>query len=133
MRFSEPRRSKAPVINVTSLIDVIFLLVIFLLITAKYDTEGGIAVDLPKASSQEVPKSFDVYDVTIMHDGTLFLGQDKVLAGELPAKIQEMRARMNDPVLVIRTDRDAPAGMIIMVTEVAKRTGQRKLNFKTKQ
>ncbi len=133
MNFSQTRKSRAPVINVTSLIDVLFLLVIFVLVTAKYDTEGGIAVDLPKGKARQVPRTTQVFGITIMHDGTLFLDKEKVLPGELATRIRQIRKERRDPILVIRTDRDAPAGVVIMVTEIAKQVGQLKLNFKTKK
>jgi len=119
--------------NVTAFIDVLFLLVLFLLVTAKYDTEGGIAVDLPQGKTQESPQVPDTFDITVMHDGTMFLDKTAVAESELGLEIQKMRGHLKDPVLVIRTDREAPAGKIIRITEIAKAVGQRKLNFRTKQ
>ncbi len=133
MRFSEQVRSRAPVINVTSLIDVMFLLVIFVLVTAKYEPEGGIAVDLPKGASEDVPQTPEIFRVTIMHEGTIFLDKDEILLGELPAAIKKKRQALRDPVLVIRSDQEAPAGLLVSVTEIAKQCGQQKLNFKTKR
>ena len=103
MRFAESRRSKAPVMNVTAFIDVLFLLVLFLLVTAKYDTEGGIAVDLPQGKTQESPQVPDTFDITVMHDGTMFLDKTAVAESELGLEIQKMRGHLKDPVLVIRT------------------------------
>ena len=90
-------------------------------------------MDLPKGKAQQVPRTTRVFAVTVMHDGTLFLNKNKVLPGELPARIKQIRAQQRDPIMVIRTDRDAPAGVVIMVTEIAKQAGQLKLNFKTKK
>lgn len=133
MQFLQNRKSKAPVINVTSLIDVMFLLVIFVLITARFDPQGGIAVDLPKGKSKEVPKNA-IYELTIMHDGTMFLNKDRVANLEALGKgIRAYRAKVKNPVLVIKADKDVSWERIVLVTDAAKQSGQGKVNFRIKQ
>lgn len=131
MRFVTRKRLKAPVINITSLIDVVFLLVIFLMLAAKFEPEGGIGVDLPKGQSAEVPKE-RVFDLVIVHDGTMYLNKETVVLDDLAAHIQAKRKELGDPVLVIRADKAVPWERIVAVTDVAKQAGQGKVNFKIK-
>lgn len=132
MRFLEDRKSRAPVINVTSLIDVVFLLVIFLLITAKFDQEGGIPVDLPKGKLEQAPAAQDSFTVTIVHDGTLFVDKKKILLGELAGEIKALREKMPDPIMCIKTDSEAESQYLVNVMEVARLCGQ-KFYVKTKK
>ncbi len=134
MRFSRDRSSRGATINVTSLIDVMFLLVIFVLLSAKFEPEGGIAVDLPKGKLKEVARS-NTYKLTIMYEGTMFLRKKKVAGKELAAEVKRIRAEFRqqgraDPVLVIEADKDVSWERIVTVTEDAKLAGQSRVNFR---
>ncbi|MBN2712088.1 MAG: biopolymer transporter ExbD [Planctomycetes bacterium] len=132
MNFTNPRKAKGNVINVTSLIDVMFLLVIFVLISARFDPEGGIAVDLPQGKSKEIPET-RTYELTILYDGTMFLNKKKIKDDtELAEAIKAFRAEAKDPVLVIKADKDVSWKRIVVVTDTAKMSGQGKVNFRIK-
>ena len=106
MKFNiKTKRSAA--INVTSLIDVMFLLVIFVLISAKFEPEGGIAVELPKGKSTEIAK-VEVQVLTIKPDGELYFQKDKITFDTLPERIKKMRKEFKDPVIVINADKSTP-------------------------
>ncbi|MHC4873711.1 MAG: ExbD/TolR family protein, partial [Planctomycetota bacterium] len=55
MRFKENNRKRLA-INITPLIDVLFLLVIFVLVTAQFEDVGGISVELPQGKAKELPE-----------------------------------------------------------------------------
>jgi biopolymer transport protein ExbD len=131
MKFSAARKNRLPIINITSLIDVLFLLVIFLLLSAKFEQEGGIGVDLPQGKSREVPET-RVFDLTITHDGSMFLEKEKVTLVALAERIKKLRESAKDPVLVIRADKDVSWDHIVRVTDTARLVGQAKVNFKIK-
>lgn len=131
MHFSRTKKSRLPVINMTSLLDVMFLLVIFLLVTMKFEAEGGISVDLPRGKSQEMPKNA-IMRLVIMYDGTLFFEREKIQQAELSEKIKATRAGKEKPVLVIQADKDVPWERIVAVTDIAKLAGQARVNFRIK-
>lgn len=131
MRFQTHRGNRAPAINITSLIDVMFLLVIFVLLSAKFEPEGGIAVDLPQGKSREVPQT-STYKLTLTHTDVMYLQKEKVTLTELPEAIKRMRATLKDPTLVVAADKDVPWERIVVVTDIARQAGQAKVNFKIK-
>lgn len=132
MRFSNGSNRKSTAINITSLIDVMFLLVIFVLLAAKFEPDGGIAVDLPTARSEESPGTPEVFILTITHDGEYYLQKDRVAEPELGAAIAAMREGHTDPVMVISADRNAPTRHLIHATDIARQVGQARVHFKTK-
>lgn len=135
MQFQQQSTTRGRGINITSLIDVMFLLVIFLLLSTKFEPEGGIAVDLPKGQSKDVPKG-NTLTLVVLHDGTLFLNREKVPedpAGKaLVEAISKAREGKQDPVMVIQADKDLPWQTIVKLTDMAKEAGQAKVNFKIK-
>ncbi len=130
MRFNV-RTRKSAVINVTSLIDVMFLLVIFVLVSAKFETDGGIAVELPQGKSTDVAK-VEVQVLSIKKDGELFFQKDKITYKELPERIKNMRKEFKDPVIVINADKATPYKFVAEATDIIKQSGQSKFNLKLK-
>ncbi len=131
MKFNiKTKRSAA--INVTSLIDVMFLLVIFVLISAKFEPDGGISVELPKGKSTEVAK-VEVQVLTIKPDGELYFQKDKISFDTLPERIKKMRKEFKDPVIVINADKSTPYEFVAKATDIIKQSGQSKFNLKLKK
>ncbi len=128
MQFKTGRKRSA-VINVTSLIDVMFLLVIFVLISAKFEPDGGIAVELPQGKSTEVAK-IEVQVLTIKPDGELFFQKDKINFSDLSERIKSMRKKFKDPVIVINADKATPYEYVAKATDIIKQSGQSKFNLK---
>ncbi len=131
MRFST-RAKKSAAINVTSLIDVVFLLLIFVMVSAKFETDKGITVDLPQGQSSEVPKE-EVQVLTIKPDGELFFEKDKISFDQLAGCIEKMRKDLKDPVIVINADKSTPYEYVARATDIIKEAGQTKFNLRLKQ
>ena len=132
MNFKSSKPRRAGVINVTSLIDVMFLLVIFVLLSAKFEPDGGIAVNLPEGKSTEVPKT-ELQVLTIKPDGVLYFQKDKISYKELPVRIKQMRKDFKDPVIVINADQKTPYRYVAKATDIIKQSGQSKFNLKLQQ
>lgn len=140
MKFTARKRSSGSILNLTPLIDCMFLLVIFIMIAARFEPDSGISVDLPKASATEsdAPKKPQRINVSIDVDGRIFLGQDEVAADDLERRIVEARTEMGDPegkdvILVIYGDKDAQHGRVVEVLDAASRAKQEKVTVRTRQ
>ncbi len=138
MKFSDRKRSGSAAMNLTPLIDCMFLLVIFIMIAARFEPEGGIPVDLPQAKSGETAKKVDRINLTVTNDGRVFLEQDEVKVEDLERKIIEARTRAGDPegkevVLVVNGDKDANHGRVVEALDAAARAKQQKVTIRTRQ
>jgi len=131
MHFRIRSKSRVPAINVTSLIDVLFLLVIFVLLSAKFEPDAGIRVDLPQGKSRETVQNEPV-TLKVTQDGVIYLEKNETALDALPDAIRKVREKMNDPVLVIEADKRVEWERVVQVTDAAKSAGQAKINFKIK-
>lgn len=115
-----PVRSQTTGLNLTPLIDIVFLLLVFFLLTTHFIEEDGIGVRLPSAASTTVREKDEVA-VAITRDGRYFIaGQQLPLA-----RVEEtLRGRLKpDTIVVIRGDRDVPLQTAVSVMERVKKAG----------
>ncbi|WP_376690997.1 ExbD/TolR family protein [Wenzhouxiangella sp. EGI_FJ10409] len=121
-----------PEINLTSLIDVVFLLLIFFMVSTTFERQSLLRLDLPEASTAETESVPDVVEFIVTDDGRLFVG-DEELVDERQATVQAaiaQRFRDNpEAVLVIRADAEAPHRLVVRVLDSAAAEGIRRVSI----
>lgn len=117
-------------INITSLVDILFLLLIFFVVTSTFIEHPNIKLDLPSASHAETSR-YEGLTLTITKEGRLFLGKQPVGIGELEAVLRSRVASMGDAVLVLRADREVAYGVVVAVMDVARGVGLRRITSLT--
>jgi Biopolymer transport protein len=138
MKFIARRRATSSVINLTPLIDCMFLLVIFIMIAARFEPDGGIPVDLPTASAGRAKTVPSLINISVTADGRIFLEDEEVRAEGLDDRIVRARTLAGDPegedvVLVVYGDKDAHHGAIVQVLDAAARAKQKKVTIRTRE
>ena len=95
--------------NVTPLIDVVFLLIIFFLVSshlARQETQVEIALPTASSGREPTPTKFARVTINVLSDGTLLLGSDFVVADEVGRRLEVERHQTSDDLEVrIRADR----------------------------
>ena len=137
MKFVPGRRPNPQIVNITPLIDCMFLLVIFIMIAARFEPESGIPVDLPRAGAEEARPRIETLNVTVTADGAVYLEKEEVAPEDLERRLREARAAAGDPggenvVLVVNGDKSASHGRVVEVLDAAARTGQLKVTIRTR-
>jgi biopolymer transport protein ExbD/biopolymer transport protein TolR len=100
-------------INVTSLVDVAFVLLIIFMITAPM-MQGGVAVELPKAQGRPLaPKEGIV--VTVDRNGRIYVDQTRVSYDEFRAAFRALVAKRGTSNVYLRGDRRVPYGEVVRV------------------
>ncbi len=134
MRF-QPRRSEEPDLNMTSLIDVVLLLLIFFMLSTKFIDEGRLKIRLPEAGiapdAESQRESIEI-DVTAaggyrVNGRALINNSPETLAAALGKVAAGDRAM---PVTV-RADARATHQSVVTAMEVAGRAGYRQINIAT--
>ncbi|ABA89629.1 biopolymer transport membrane protein, TolR-related protein [Syntrophotalea carbinolica DSM 2380] len=115
-----PVRSQSTGLNLTPLIDIVFLLLVFFLLTTHFIEEDGIGVRLPAAASTTTREKDEVA-VAITRDGRLFVAGQQVHLSGLEQKLRGMLS--SDTAVVIRGDRDVPLQTAVSVMEQTKKAG----------
>lgn len=138
MKFTGRPRRSATAINLTPLIDCMFLLVIFIMIAARFDADNGIDVELPTASqsTERSTKTMKRINLTITREGFVVLDNTPVPPGTLAARIIEARTAGGDPegketALVITGDKNAVYEHMVTIMDAAREANQMNFFFKT--
>jgi biopolymer transport protein ExbD len=123
------RRRKRPAINITSLIDVMFLLLIFFMVSTTFAEHPGIKLELPKAHTGE-RSALDPLTLTVDKEGRMFLNDAAVDEAQLRARLKAAAAAP-DPSLVLRADKAVPYGFVIRAMDISRQCGIRKITSLT--
>lgn len=125
MLRTRPRR--AVTLNLTSLIDVLFILLLFFVVTTTFLDQPGIQLDLPKGwSAQQTRVQNKV--LTVTRDGRIFLNQKEIPRNGLTAALRAIPAAEKKEVVLLRADRNVPYGVVIEVMDAARQAGLVKLS-----
>ena len=119
------RKRKRPAINITSLIDVMFLLLIFFMVSTTFAEHPGIKLELPSATTAE-PSKLEPLTLTIDKKGSMFLNDMPVKEKELRARLEEM-AKKPDSTLVLKADKVVPYGYVITAMDISRQSGIRRI------
>ena len=134
MRF--PRRNRdALEINLTPLIDVVFLLLIFFMVSTTFTKETQLLIELPESSIEETLLEEQVVDISISKRGSIAVNQRLVFDADLDslvAAITEVSGTKNTVPIVISADAETPHQSVVMVMDAAGRLGFTKIKISTK-
>ena len=115
-------------INVTPLVDVVLVLLIIFMVTARIIHSQGMPMDLPKAASGESVQT--VFSVELSADGRTMVDSEQVADDEaISGLARAARAKNDDLRAVIRADTKVEHGRVIHVLDLLKRAGIAKIAF----
>ncbi|MCB0359911.1 MAG: biopolymer transporter ExbD [Bdellovibrionales bacterium] len=119
-------------INITPLVDIVFLLLIFFMVTTTFVDTNRLRVDLPAASAAPATaKQDDTLTVTVKPDGSLYIDDREASLDEFETRARALIAEGHAGGLIIRADQEARHGAVVAVMDRAKQAGIRKLAVAT--
>ena len=134
MNFRTGRLAEEPEISLTSLIDVVFTLIIFFVVTATFDERSAIQIDLPKASTQAAAPAEPPLTLAIDPQGRYYLGNVEVLKRDADslrqAILQEVGDSRERPV-VVRADSRTPHQSVVTALDVLGQVGFSRISIAT--
>lgn len=132
MQF-EGRRRTSNTPNLTPLIDVVFLLLVFFMLTSHFVREEAMNIDLPVAESGEATGEDDQLEVVVDADGRFLLNDHFVEAGALEATLHKALQGRSNKVVRIRGDRGAALGTAVSVLDAARKAGAASVDIVTER
>ncbi|MFQ5679311.1 MAG: ExbD/TolR family protein [Gemmatimonadota bacterium] len=105
-------------INVTSLVDVAFTLLIIFMITAPI-LQGGVEIDVPKAPATPFTSSEGLV-ISIERDGQIYLEDTPVTLEEFQATVAQVVRRRGSPTVYVKGDANVPYGVVLQVIGTLK-------------
>lgn len=129
------RSTEEPTVDLTSLIDVVFLLLLFFMVSTTFEHQALLKVDLPEASAvedrPEVPANLEL---VIDSEGRMFLNDQRLADSDertLRAAIEQAVGDERTLPLVLRADRLTPHHFVVTAMDVAAQMGFSNLSIAT--
>lgn len=123
-------RKRSVILNVTSLIDVLFLLLIFFMVSATFLSTPAIKLELPKAAHSDQVRHKPLV-INIDANGQVFLNDEPVNMALLEAALKTKIAESEDGSVTLKADSRVSHGVVIEIMDAAKGAGARKLVVST--
>jgi len=132
-----PRRPAPPRVDITPLIDVVFLMLIFFMVSTTFDKQTQLKVDLPSASAMEQKEQKeDRIEITIDPKGHFYVNELELVshdAATLQRAIQKVSDGRTDLPVIVSGDRNAPLQAMVTVMDVTAQLGLSRLSIKAAQ
>jgi biopolymer transport protein ExbD len=126
------RPKRRVIINITSLIDVLFLLLIFFMVSSTFLEQPGMKLELPSAKSAEVARLEKLVLYIGPMDEILFNGK-VVPLDSLERALVSAIPLAEEKTLVLKADKTVQHGTVVTVMDIAKRAGLKKLVVGTRK
>ena len=128
MKFKRRMKIEMGALDLTPLINVFFLLLIFFMFTSSFIFQPGIRVNLPKAVTSEViQEEGDILIITKV--GKIYLGDRDISSDELSSKLRLIAKEKGS--LLIKADSDASLGRVVEIWDMCRREGVLRINIAT--
>ncbi len=125
-----------PEVNLMPLIDVVFILLIFFMVSTTFQKESEIKIELPEANSDPVEVDREVFEIVIDGDGRYFIEEQQVVNTELDTlmkAISKFLGERKDLPVVIRADRHTPYEAVVRAMDAISQLGLEKMSLATSQ
>jgi len=132
MQFEGTRRSgQAP--NLTPLIDIVFLLLVFFMLTAHFVQNEGLPIELPEASSAVSLEDQQLLEITVDASGKVYVSGESVQIHQLSDYLRPFLAGQSEKRVLIRGDKDAKLGDSVKIIDAARQAGAAGVDIITEQ
>jgi biopolymer transport protein ExbD len=130
MEFKGRRRISTH-LNIAPLIDVVFLLLIFFMLSSHFVTQPGIKITLPSAITARLHPEEDII-ISITEDSNLYLNERLVTLENLLEQLSVEITKTEKKTVIIKADEKIDLGLAVKVMDIAKQAETEKLIISTK-
>jgi biopolymer transport protein ExbD len=122
----QPDNQEEPEINLTPLIDVVFLLLIFFMVSTTFEHQSRIQIELPEATAEASKPDDESLEILIDAQGRYFLGEQQVVNTELntlKGAIREALGERESVPVMIRADARTPHQAVVRALDATSQLG----------
>ena len=115
-------------VDLTPMLDVVFIMLIFFIVTASFVKESGIEVNKPHAVTAERKEKGNIL-VAISADNQIWIDRRQVDPRALRANIERMHAENPNGAVVIQADTESKNGLLVLVLDAARQAGVKSVSI----
>lgn len=133
MKFQR-RRGEEPEVNLTPLIDVVFLLLIFFMVSTTFERETEITLELPEATGEPIVSEKKVVEISIDARGRYYINKQELIntrIDTLKRAIKKAAGEDEEPQVILSADRNTPHQAVITAMDASRQLGFVHLTFAT--
>ena len=130
----QPSVSDEPEVNLTPLIDVVFLLLIFFMVSTTFEHQSRIQIELPEATAEATKPDDESLEIIIDAQGRFFLGEEQVVNTELKTlkgAISKVVGERESLPVIIRADAKTPHQAVITALDATSQLGLTRISLAT--
>lgn len=115
-------------IDMTPMLDIVFIMLIFFIVTTSFVKEAGIQVNKPEANQANKEPSANIF-VAIRDTGEVWMDKRQVDVERVAANLERMLAEQPTDLVVIQADKEAEHGRVVEVMDQIKEAGIDKISI----
>ncbi|MCG7871091.1 MAG: biopolymer transporter ExbD [Candidatus Thiodiazotropha lotti] len=127
----EYRRHSNHVLNLTPLIDIVFLLLVFFMLTAHFIEDEAIDIQLPEAFSSQSSQEDQPLVISLLPSGEILLDGESIPLAQLEKTLSAMVHANSKRAVQLKGDRTAQFGLAIKIIDAARSAGAESLDILT--
>jgi len=128
MRNRRGRRKSESEVNLTPMLDVVFIMLIFFIVTASFVKESGIEISRPGASTAVRKEKGNIL-IAISANDQIWMNRRQVDPRALRANIERMHAENPQGSVIIQADKEAKTGLLVQVMDAARSAGVKSVSL----
>ena len=135
MKFVRSRQEE-PDVNLTPLIDVVFLLLIFFMVSTTFQREEEISIELPEAAGEAAQTERQRLEILIDKNGTYYVNGAEVINTEVDSLMAAIAKSLGDAepgIVVLSADQQTPHQAVMSAMDAAQRMGLTHITFSVNQ
>ena len=129
--WSQRKKPEESMLDMTPLVDVVFLLIIFFMLSTTFIVLPGITVDLPKASSERVTVEREEIVVSVDKHGAFYFNKDPVDDETMPARLSSAGQINKDVQILLKGDENCNYGRVVELLDMVRKCGLHKVAILT--
>lgn len=126
--FRRKREDESDEINISPLIDMVFILLIFFVITASFSRDSGVEVNKPEAATAKTLHNENIM-IAVTSEGTFHILEKQVDEEQLEVIVRRLAGENPGRSVLIMVDRDAPSGRVVDAIDICNLSGVKKVNI----
>jgi biopolymer transport protein ExbD len=119
-------------IDITPMLDVVFIMLIFFIVTASFVKESGIEVNRPDASTSTAKPRASIL-VAINDLGEIWINKRQIDVGQVRANIERLHAENPQGTVVVQADEEAKTKTLVAVMDAAREAGVNNVSLATEK